>query len=103
MITITRQMTVDLRQARQMVYEKLECGLHHSPSYQGLFLWTLCFMQWIAADVTTLRQTSTAMLQLGMEHSLPETVAYARYFQGTAFYQGVARSILTFALARLFV
>ena len=86
MLALARQMTGDLRQARQMVYEGLEHETRHSPSYQGRLLWTLCFLQWIAADVTTLRQTSTTMLQLGMAHSLPETVAYARYFQGAAFY-----------------
>ena len=83
---ISLQIIGDPQKASQAVYHALEHEAHGRGTYHGRLLMTLCFVQWNAADLVALRQTSASMMTLGREQELPETLAYGRYFQGIARY-----------------
>ncbi len=85
MLAISLQMTGDLQRAYDVIHSALE-QTHDNAVYQGRLLMSLGFMQWMAADLVGLSQTSAATLKVGTDHELPDTTTRDRYLQGIAHY-----------------
>ena len=83
----SRQMIGDRQAAYDGAYEALHKEAKDSPTVHGRLLQALCFMQWMDADMSALKQSATAMLDLCYTHHLPETKAFAHCFLGKAQYQ----------------
>jgi len=77
----------DLDGAHRVVYEALNSEKVSNINYKALLLATLCFVDWIAADLNSLRQTAGRYLNYGKEHRLLETIAIGNYFSGIVHYQ----------------
>ncbi len=80
------QMTGEWRRAAELIRRRLGRSAGEAATH-GRMLLTLGFLQWIEADLTAFEQTGATMLEVGRSQGLPETSAFARYFQGAARYQ----------------
>jgi LuxR family maltose regulon positive regulatory protein len=80
------QMTGELKAAYTSVQNALEERGLHGTTYHSRLLVTLCFVHWIAANLTGLRQVAIQCLQLGREANLVETIGFANYFMGIVHY-----------------
>jgi LuxR family maltose regulon positive regulatory protein len=88
LLAVAHQMVGDLGQARQVAYD----ALAHDPtpsrsSYHARLLFSLCFVDWMAADLLSLKRTATHCLEMSDEFGLQESSAIGRYFVGIAHYQ----------------
>jgi LuxR family maltose regulon positive regulatory protein len=85
---LSRQMIGDQKGAYDLIYSELHgADAKSSPTYHGRLLQTLCFVQWIAADMNALKRSASAMLDLSRTHNIPETKIFGHYFLGKAQYQ----------------
>ncbi len=81
------QMTGDLAQALAVLRDAQE-SLHVYPSvFHVRTLAAQCMMQWIAADLLGMLQTTVQMASLSDQLGLAEMRAWAAYFAGNAYYQ----------------
>lgn len=80
------QMTGELKAAYTSVHNALKDRRLHGTTYHSRLLVTLCFVHWIAANLTGLRQAANQCLQLGRKSNLTETIGFADYFMGIAHY-----------------
>ena len=86
-LALSFQMTGDLQRAYDVVHSALEQA-HDNAVYQGRLLMSLGFMQWMAADLMGLSQTSATMVKVGTDQELPDTTTSGGYLQGIAHYHG---------------
>jgi len=86
-LALATQMCGDLDGAHRVVYEALNSEKVSNINYKALLLATLCFVDWISADLNSLRQTAGRYLNYGKEHRLLETIAIGNYFSGIVHYQ----------------
>jgi LuxR family maltose regulon positive regulatory protein len=81
------QMCGDLEKAHRVVYEALQREEASNANYKARLLAALCFTNWIAADLKSLKRTAAQYLKHGLQNNLPETIAVGRYFNGIVHYQ----------------
>jgi len=74
-------------QARQLIYHLLSDTSMPVGTYQGRLLLTLCFLNWIAADLLGVRRAAAECLEIGEKLGLDETASFGRYFLGIVHYQ----------------
>jgi LuxR family maltose regulon positive regulatory protein len=73
-------------ETERVLWEALQDeAFHHHSSHARLML-SLCFVYWCEADLRHTHQTATQFLKLGLEHNLPASTSYARYFLGIVHY-----------------
>jgi LuxR family maltose regulon positive regulatory protein len=81
-------MTGDLGQARKIVYDALaRDSMPRNSSYHSRLLASLCFVNWIAADLSALKREASQLLKQGDAFDLFESTLLGRYFLGIAAYQ----------------
>lgn len=88
LLAIGHQMVGDLVQARRVGYD----ALAHDPvpsrsSYDARLLFSLCFVDWMAADLLSLKRTAAHCVEMSDKFGLQESSAIGRYFVGIAQYQ----------------
>jgi LuxR family maltose regulon positive regulatory protein len=76
-----------LKQARKIIYDLLSDVSLPLGTYQARLLMTLCFMDWVAADLPAMRRAANQMLELGEKLRLEESIAVGHYFLGIFHYQ----------------
>ena len=81
------QMQGDPGQARRVVVEALQQEEGSIAIYKTMLLVSLCYTEWIAADLNSLKQTADQLLKHGQKHDLPETIVLGRFFTGILHYQ----------------
>ena len=86
-LSVALQMQGDPGQARQVVAEALQQEAASIAIYKTMLLVTLCYIDWIAADLNNLKQTSAQVLKHGQKHDLPESIVIGRFFTGILHYQ----------------
>ena len=64
----------------------MEEGRFNSPSSRVRLLLPLCLAYWPEAEVQKLSKAASEMMRLGVEHKLPWSQSYARYFMGLKYY-----------------
>jgi LuxR family maltose regulon positive regulatory protein len=77
----------DFPMARQVVYEALADAPRPGGTLRARLLSTLCFINWMAADLTALKQSAAGYRDLSNELELPETYTLARYFEALGQYE----------------
>jgi hypothetical protein len=85
-LAFSYQMTGALQKAHTVIYDALKQEASQSNTYHGRLLASLGFIQWMAADLSGLRQTAVQYLKLGQKLDLPETLSFANYLLGIALY-----------------
>jgi len=82
------QMRGDLGRAREIAYGALAReSMPGNPSLEGRLLSSLCFVDWMAADLPALKRTASQLIELSNEHRLSESGAMGGYFAGIAAYE----------------
>ncbi len=88
LLSASHQMLGRLKQARKVVHDALAqdstpCG----STYHTRLLLSLCFVDWMAADLPALKRTAKQCVKMGDELNLRESSSVGRYFVGIAQYQ----------------
>ncbi len=86
-LALATQMSGDLNGAHRVVYEALQSEEASITNYKVILLAALCFIDWIAADLNSLRHTAARYLKHGRRHDLLETIIIGGYFSGITHYQ----------------
>jgi LuxR family maltose regulon positive regulatory protein len=86
MIACGLRMTGDLPRARLVLGEESERGGRESANFQGQLLQARCLIEWMSADLSSLRQCATAGLEFGQRHEQEETAIWSRFFLGAVHY-----------------
>jgi len=73
-LAMATQMRGDLDGAHQVVYEELKSENASIINHKALMLATLCFVDWVAADLNSLGHTAALYLNYGKKHRLLETI-----------------------------
>ncbi|HID77177.1 MAG TPA: hypothetical protein EYP56_14430 [Planctomycetaceae bacterium] len=82
------QMVGEVERARRAVHEALADVSIPTPStYHTRLMYSLCFVDWMAADIRALKRTAAQALQMSNELGLAESGQVGRYFVGIAAYQ----------------
>jgi LuxR family maltose regulon positive regulatory protein len=87
LLALALQMQGDPGQARRVVYDALQQEEASIAVYKTMLLAALCYANWIAADLNSLKLTAAQLLKHGQKHDLPETIAVGRFFTGIFHYQ----------------
>ena len=80
------QMTGQLKKAYATLHNALKKEVPQGTAYHSWVLSGLCFIHWIAADLTGLRQGALQLLKLGQDFNLPRSIAFSHYFLGIFHY-----------------
>ena len=80
------QMSGKLKKAYETVRNALKKDVPHGTAYHSWLFSGLCFLHWMAADLTGVRQGVHQLLKLGQESSLPRSIAFGHYFSGIFHY-----------------
>ncbi len=81
------QMLGDLAQGEQIIWHHMEDGRFNTASSRARLLLPLCMAYWPEADAHKLLKAASGMMQLGVEHKLPWSQSFARYFTGLNHYE----------------
>ena len=81
------QMQGDLNGAFAALFEGLHECKYHTDTFPANIFIALSLIQWMEADPLALIQTAEYLLKLGRERNLPESVMWANYFLGYAYYE----------------
>jgi len=92
------QMLGELQQGEQIIWDHMDDGRLNSPSSRARLVLPLCIAYWPEADTQKLLKAASGMLQIGLEHELPWSESFARYFFGLIHYE---RNELSEAMAQL--
>ncbi len=76
------QMGGDLKRAREVVNEALQDEEASFASYKALLLSCRCFLDWIAADLSSLKLSAKRYMKHGKVYGLWESIAVSNYFSG---------------------
>jgi LuxR family maltose regulon positive regulatory protein len=88
LLSAAHQMVGHLDQARQVVYDALaDDAMPSRSAYHTRLLYSLCFVEWMAADLPALKRTATQGLEMSGEFGLLESSTVGRYFVGIVHYQ----------------
>jgi LuxR family maltose regulon positive regulatory protein len=86
-LAVAHQMVGNAEQAHKLVYQELAIeSSQRSTTYHSRLLASLCFVDWMEADLFLLEKASTQLVQVGDEVGLPESSAVGRYFVGIVRY-----------------
>ena len=80
------QMQGHLMEAYAVVENALKEKVPYGTTYQSRLYSTLGFVNWIAADLTGLRQAAEQVLKIGQDFNLSQSIAWAYYFLGIIHY-----------------
>ena len=80
------QMQGQLMKAYAVVENALKEKVPYGTTYHSRLFSTLCFINWIAADLTGLRQAAQQVLKIGRDFNLSQSFAWAYYFLGIIHY-----------------
>ena len=81
------QMLGDLQQSEQIIWDYMDDGRFNSPSSQARLILPMCIAYWPEGDTQRLQKAAARMLQIGLEHELPWSQSFARYFFGLIHYE----------------
>ncbi len=81
------QMLGELQQGEQIIWDHMEDGRLNSPSSRARLMLSLCIAYWPEADTQKLLKAASGMMQIGLEHKLPWSQSFARYFFGLIHYE----------------
>jgi LuxR family maltose regulon positive regulatory protein len=81
------QMCGHLEQARNTINDLLSDTSVPPGTYQARLLMTLCFMEWVAADLPAMKRVANQCLDLGKKVGLEESIAIGHYFISIFHYQ----------------
>jgi len=81
------QMVGDLKGAYDVIYDSLQRYAHSAPTFHGRLLETLCFVNWMAANLPEMEKAAESTLDIGHKFKMEETVYYGQYFLGVCYYQ----------------
>jgi LuxR family maltose regulon positive regulatory protein len=87
LLSVSLQMQGDLGQAQGVVLEALQKEEASIPVCKTALLAALCLINWIAADLNSLKQAAAQLLKHGRKHDLPESIAFGSFFTGILHYQ----------------
>jgi LuxR family maltose regulon positive regulatory protein len=87
MLSGALQMQGNQVQARQVVVDALKQEEGLIAISKSVLLISLCYIDWIATDLTRLKQTAAQLLRHGQKHDLQESIAVGRFFTGIRHYQ----------------
>ena len=74
----------DPGQARRVVLEALQQEAASVTVYKTGLLAALCFTNWIAADLNSLKQTAAQLMKHGHKYDLPESIASAAFLPASS-------------------
>lgn len=86
MHAVSLQMIGNLKGAYEITYDALQHEAKSGPTSHGRLLQTLCFLNWMSANLPEMERAAAAMLDIGLSNSLPETTVFSRYFLGASHY-----------------
>ncbi len=86
MLSMSYQLTGNLKDAFDVIYEELIQKESQHNTYHTRLLITLCFIYWVEADLGNLKQTGKQLWELGKEIYLPESNDIGLYFLGISHY-----------------
>ena len=81
------QMLGDLQQGEQIIWDCMDDGRFNKPSSRARLILPLCIAYWPEGDMQKLLKAASGMLQIGLEHELPWSESFARYFFGLIHYE----------------
>ena len=87
MLSGALQMQGNQVQARQVVVDALKQEEGLIAISKSVLLISLCYIDWIATDLTRLKQTADQLLKHGQKNDLPESIVLGRFFTGIRHYQ----------------
>lgn len=80
------QMAGQLEKAYTIVRSALQEEAPETATYHSRLLSTLCFVHWIAADLTGLHQGARQLIKLGQKSNLSQSIEFGHYFLGIFHY-----------------
>ena len=80
------QMTGQLKNAYDVLYDALKKKVPLGTAYHSWLYSGLCFIHWMAADLTGLDQGARQLLRFGQDFNLPRSIAFGHYFLGIFHY-----------------
>jgi len=80
------QMTGDLETGLSIYTNEIQKSIDKGSDYYAPYIEKLCYLYWMNADLVAIRQTTERSLEIAIKLGLPESVAFAFYFLGTASY-----------------
>ena len=81
------QMSGDLAGAREAIYEALAGASGTGSTFQARLYSTLCFVNWMAADLPTVKRAALQYAATGETLGLSESAQVGRYFVGITHYE----------------
>ena len=81
------QMLGDEQQGARIIWDHMEDGRFNSPSSRARLMLTMCMTYWPVAGAQKMPQAAAALLQVSLEHELPWSQSFARYFHGLIHYE----------------
>ncbi len=81
------QMQGDQEQSRRVVLEALQQEKGSTTNYKTALLAALCFPDWIAADLNSLKHSAAQLLKHGQQQRLPEAIVLGSFFNGILHFQ----------------
>ena len=82
MLAAGYQMSGKLKDAYTTLRNALKKNVPRGTAYQSWLHSGLCFVQWMAADLTGIRQGARQLIKLGHDSELPRSIAFGHYFSG---------------------
>ncbi len=86
MLAIGHQMRGELKLAHDVIAKASEIDTPPGTTYHARLSLALCFINWIEADLPSLRQSTAKALSLCKEADLPDSIGIATYFKGAFHY-----------------
>ncbi len=86
MIAAEHQMTCQLKNAYATLHSALKKEVPRGTAYHSWVFSGLCFIHWIAGNLTGVQQGAPQLLKLDQEFSLPRAIAFGHYFSGIFHY-----------------
>ena len=80
------QMSGRLKKAYETVQNALKKDVPHGTAYHSWLFSGLCFLHWMAADLTGVQHGVHQLLKLGQKTGLPRSIAFGHYFSGILHY-----------------
>ena len=80
------QMTGELETGLSIYTNEIQKSIDQGSDYYVPYIEKLCYIYWMNADLTAIRQTAERSLKIAKKLGLPESVAFAHYFLGITNY-----------------
>ena len=86
MMAAGHQMSGQLQQAYATLHNALEKEVPPGTAFHSWLFSGLCFIHWMAGDLSGVQQGARQLLKLGQESNLPRSIAFGHYFSGIYHY-----------------